>query len=75
MLFTLKVCKEEGNGGSFVSYYEEIEKITDDLKEDLFQISHPAAFQLLYLFRAGIQLFPLFLRQRFDFLNVFQMTG
>lgn len=38
MLFTLKVCKEEGNGGSFVSYYEEIEKITDDLKEEYRQM-------------------------------------
>ncbi len=35
MLFTLKVCKEEGNS---VSYYEEIERITDELKEQYRQM-------------------------------------
>ncbi len=35
MLFTLKVCKEEGNA---VSYYEEMERITDDLKEQYRQM-------------------------------------
>lgn len=35
MLFTLQVLKEEGNGtaGSDVQYYQEIEKLTDGLKE------------------------------------------
>lgn len=35
MLFTLKVCKEEGNStaGSTVPYYSEIEKITNSLKD------------------------------------------
>lgn len=35
MLFTLHVCKEErsGAGGSTIPYYDEIEKLTDDLKE------------------------------------------
>lgn len=35
MLFTLHVCKEEGSGagGNTISYYDEIEKLTNDLKE------------------------------------------
>ena len=35
MLFTLQVCKEEGNstGGSTNPYYNEIERLTGDLKE------------------------------------------
>lgn len=35
MLFTLHVCKEEGSGAgdNTIPYYDEIEKLTDDLKE------------------------------------------
>lgn len=34
MLFTLKVCKEEGNlSDSDMAYYDEIEKLTEELKE------------------------------------------
>lgn len=35
MLFTLHVCKEEGSGagGNITPYYDEIEKLTDGLKE------------------------------------------
>lgn len=35
MLFTLQICKEEGNGtaGTMVAYYDEIEKLTGRLKE------------------------------------------
>lgn len=36
MLFTLKVCKEEGNA---VSYYDEIERITNGLKEQYREIT------------------------------------
>ncbi len=36
MLFTLKVCKEENNS---VSYYEEVERITDELKEQYRQMA------------------------------------
>ncbi len=35
MLFTLRVCKEDGGGaGSAVPYYDEIEKLTNTLKDD-----------------------------------------
>lgn len=36
MLFTLKVCKDEGNS---VSYYDEIERITNSLKEQYREIT------------------------------------
>ena len=33
MLFTLRVCKEDGSAGSAVPYYDEIEKLTNTLKD------------------------------------------
>ena len=43
MLFTLKVCKEEDNS---VSYYEEVERITDDLKEQYRQMAERCGFYI-----------------------------
>ena len=43
MLFTLKVCKEEDNS---VSYYEEVERITDDLKEQYRQMAERCGYYI-----------------------------
>ena len=43
VLFTLKVCKEEDNS---VSYYEEVERITDDLKEQYRQMAERCGYYI-----------------------------
>ena len=77
MLFTLQVFKEEGSStaGSDTPYYEEIEKLTDAMKEPArpFHVIRPAALQISHPSGTFFELFALLLRKRIDLFHILQI--